>query len=192
MTRSSRTWTWLVRAVAGLVTVQAATGLWWRGAYRDAPWIQASWLGNDVVTLVAAVPLLLVGMVFASRGETVGELLVGGVARAFAADTPVRLLGGGLFLIGAGLCALPACVVGWIGSRDWPGTRRSPRRTADLDHSVPGDDGHCGHAHRKRGSAVVRRRGQLRRRTRIVSGVVGRKRVRERVSGANVLARRMR
>ena len=167
MTRSSGTWTWLVSAVVGLVTVQAVAGLWWRGAYRDAPWIQAGWLGNDVVTLVAAVPLLLVGMVFANRGETVGELLVGGVlsyvvynaafylfgaalnaffplyagilvtgilalasvqrslvpdrvARAFAAGTPVRLLGGGLFLIGAGLCG--TWLVMWAAHvfKGWP------------------------------------------------------------------------
>ena len=127
------------------------TGLLWSGAYRDSPRIQAAWLGNDLVTLVVALPLLLVGLVFAKRGETSGRLLVAGVlsyvvynsafyllgatlniffplyavifvigilafvsmhrtldsrsvARAFPPDTPARLLGAELFLIGAALC----------------------------------------------------------------------------------------
>jgi hypothetical protein len=150
LTGAGSTGTRLIRTLAGLVTVQAVTGLLWSGAYRDSPLIQAAWLGNDLVTLVVAVPLLLVGLVLANRGETSGRLLVAGVlsyvvynsafyllgatlniffplyavifliailallsmrrildsdkvARAFPSDTPGRLLGAELFLIGVGL-----------------------------------------------------------------------------------------
>ena len=33
-------------------------GLLFRGQYRDAEWIAATWLGNDWVTLLVALPLL--------------------------------------------------------------------------------------------------------------------------------------
>ena len=45
--------------VAALMGAQALSGLVWRSQYRDVEWIKLSWLGNDAVTLLVAVPLLL-------------------------------------------------------------------------------------------------------------------------------------
>src|SRR5688572_22737629 len=65
----------LTAALAALMVVQSVLGLLFQGQYRDVAWIQATWFGNDWVTLVAAVPLLVVALVLASRGSTRGLLL---------------------------------------------------------------------------------------------------------------------
>lgn len=59
----------LSTAVAALMATQAGLGLLAPDSYRDVAWIKAAWFGNDLVTLVIAVPLLLGAMRFASRGS---------------------------------------------------------------------------------------------------------------------------
>jgi hypothetical protein len=55
--------------------IQSAFGLLFQGQYRDVAWINASWFGNDWVTLVGAVPLLAVALTFARRGSVRGLLV---------------------------------------------------------------------------------------------------------------------
>jgi hypothetical protein len=50
----------LTLALAGLMAVQAVVGLTASDHYRDIARIKATWFGNDWLTLVVAVPLLLV------------------------------------------------------------------------------------------------------------------------------------
>ena len=69
-------WSW---ALLGLLLAQAILGLVWSDAYRDVDWIRATWYGNDWVTLVAAAPLLVAGMLLTKRGSAVGVLLWLGV-----------------------------------------------------------------------------------------------------------------
>ena len=67
-----------VRLSMGLVLVmlaQSLTGPLIPDQYRDVEWIKATWVGNDWITLVAAVPLLIVGMAGAARGSARGTLL---------------------------------------------------------------------------------------------------------------------
>jgi hypothetical protein len=57
---------------AGLLAVmlaQSSLGLLFPDRYRDVPWIKATWFGNDWITLVAAVPLLAIAVVYAQRGS---------------------------------------------------------------------------------------------------------------------------
>ena len=54
---------------------QSALGLLFRGQYRDVEWIAATWLGNDWVTLVVALPLLSAGIVLTRGGSVRGLLL---------------------------------------------------------------------------------------------------------------------
>ena len=61
--------------VAVVMLAQSALGLLFRGQYRDVDWIAATWLGNDWVTLVVALPLLASGVVL-SRGGSVRGLLL--------------------------------------------------------------------------------------------------------------------
>jgi hypothetical protein len=58
-----------------LMLVQAITGLLWPGRYRDPEWIRLTWLGNDWVTLLVAVPLLFAGIAGAARGAVPARLL---------------------------------------------------------------------------------------------------------------------
>lgn len=62
-------------AIAALMTVQAALGLAFEDVYRDGAWVKATWFGNDFVTLVVAVPLLVAAIVLVRRGSVRGTLL---------------------------------------------------------------------------------------------------------------------
>jgi hypothetical protein len=142
--------------LAVLMLVQALLGLLRPEEYRDVAWIRATWYGNDWITLLAAVPLLSLGVVHSGRGSVRGRLLVLGmagyaiynyafylfgaalnaffplyaacvllgtvtlgvavsrldiivVASSFARWVPVRLVGGYLVCVAAGLAAI------WLG-----------------------------------------------------------------------------
>jgi hypothetical protein len=69
----------LAVSVAVLMAVQAALGLLFRNQYRDVEWIAATWVGNDLVTLVVAVPLLIAGMSASAGGSERGRLVMLGV-----------------------------------------------------------------------------------------------------------------
>ncbi|MCC6996191.1 MAG: hypothetical protein IT370_16395 [Deltaproteobacteria bacterium] len=70
----------LATLAAPLLAIAAGVGVAWPGTYqRDAASIAAQAVGQDWVTLVLAVPLLLVGVVTAWRGSTLGHLLALGV-----------------------------------------------------------------------------------------------------------------
>lgn len=60
----------MVMAVASAVGAVAPSWL-----YRDNPLVAATFRGQDVVTLVVAVPLLVVGLVLESRGSARGRVL---------------------------------------------------------------------------------------------------------------------
>lgn len=64
--RSARGISWLV---ALLMTVQAGVGVLAPWMYRDSGWVTAAWYGNDLITLLAAVPLLTWALVAAGRGS---------------------------------------------------------------------------------------------------------------------------
>jgi hypothetical protein len=73
----------LTVTLAGLMTAQALMGVTASDQYRDVEWIKATWLGNDWLTLVIAVPLLLISGAGARRGSSRAFLLwAGGVGYA--------------------------------------------------------------------------------------------------------------
>ncbi len=63
-------------ANAALMALASAIGLLFPGVYRDPDWVMAAWFGNDLVTLVVVVPILVAGLLSARRGSRLGELLV--------------------------------------------------------------------------------------------------------------------
>ena len=65
----------LTVALLLVMVMQAALGLLVPAQYRDVDWIRASWSGNDWVTLVVAVPLLLQGLVGTVRRRARGLLV---------------------------------------------------------------------------------------------------------------------
>jgi hypothetical protein len=54
---------------AALMTTQSLAGVIAPEHYRDVGWIKATWFGNDWLTLLVAVPLLLISTVGAQRGS---------------------------------------------------------------------------------------------------------------------------
>jgi hypothetical protein len=70
MTSSIRTPAALAIGVVGVMTLQSALGLLLQGQYRDAPWIKATWFGNDWVTLAVAVPTMTAALVRTQHGST--------------------------------------------------------------------------------------------------------------------------
>ncbi len=110
--------------VAPLLSIAAAVGVAWPGTYqRDAASIAAQAVGQDWVTLVLAVPLLILGVVTAWRGSALGHLLALGVLGyavygyllyAFGVRHNelflcyVAILGASVWGLGAGLSALSA------------------------------------------------------------------------------------
>jgi hypothetical protein len=65
----------LTTALAALMVVQCVLGLVFHEQYRDVEWIKATWFGNDWVTLMVAVPLLVLALLTARRGAVQGLLL---------------------------------------------------------------------------------------------------------------------
>jgi len=52
------------------MTMQSALGLLLPSQYRDAPWIKATWFGNDCITLAVAVPTITAALVRTQHGST--------------------------------------------------------------------------------------------------------------------------
>jgi len=58
-----------------LMVVQSVLGLLFQRAYRDVEWIKATWFGNDWVTLVVGVSLMIAALVRVRQGSVPGLLL---------------------------------------------------------------------------------------------------------------------
>ncbi|MDF3068648.1 MAG: hypothetical protein K0R38_4249 [Polyangiaceae bacterium] len=82
--------------LAALWTAQALLGLVLSGQYRDVAWIRATWFGNDLVTLVLAVPLLLAGVLRTGVGSRRAQLLWLGMLAYGAYNYAYYMLGAAL------------------------------------------------------------------------------------------------
>jgi hypothetical protein len=65
--------------IALLMTAASAGGLFTDNPYRDNALVTAAWYGNDLVTLVVAVPLLLVALILSMRGSLKAQLVLLGM-----------------------------------------------------------------------------------------------------------------
>ena len=126
--------------IAILAAAAALGGLLLEGLYRDNAFVRTTWLGNDAVTLLLAVPVLIAALIFTARGSVKAQLVWMGVldymlynyafylfGAAFNAMflVYVALLGLSIFALIFGLANLdtqriagqfrPKTPVGWIG-----------------------------------------------------------------------------
>lgn len=69
MKRDSGVLNLLASLIIALSAIQSAGGLFFHALYRDGAWILTAWRGNDVVTLLVAVPLLTVATLRSGRGS---------------------------------------------------------------------------------------------------------------------------
>lgn len=86
----------LSAVLAIVMLAQAALGLMFHAQYRDVEWIAATWLGNDWVTLVVALPLLSAGIVLTRGGSVRGLLLWLGTLAYAIYNSAYYLLGAAL------------------------------------------------------------------------------------------------
>jgi hypothetical protein len=83
----------LSRLLLALVTAQPLLGLARRDIYRDVEWITATWLGNDLVTLCVAAPVLALSSAGAARRSPRARLVWLGVVAYAAYNYAFYLLG---------------------------------------------------------------------------------------------------
>ena len=91
--------TWSIRLSMGLVVLmlaQSVSGLLFRDQYRDVEWIKATWRGNDWITLVIGVPVLVIGLAGAIRGSARATLLWLGSFASMAYNYGFYLFGAAL------------------------------------------------------------------------------------------------
>lgn len=106
-TRTTRVLSWIV---ACIMAVQSVSGLAAPRLYRDTGWVASTWFGNDLMTLILGVPLLLAGMILASRGSVRGQLV-------WLAGLAFGLYNYGFYLFGASLNVFfPLYVAGFVCS----------------------------------------------------------------------------
>jgi hypothetical protein len=96
---------------------QSTLGLLYADQYRDRDWITASWFGNDLVTLLVAVPLLAIALAGAARSSARAWLLWLGVLGYAIYNYAFYLFGAALnvfFLlyVGALVVAASAMILG--------------------------------------------------------------------------------
>jgi len=61
--------------IAVLAVVASAGGLFIDNLYRDNPLVTSGWYGNDLVTLIVAVPVLVTALILAMRGSQRAQLV---------------------------------------------------------------------------------------------------------------------
>jgi hypothetical protein len=67
--RSANGWLWLTAPIAILLAIAAGSGIFISGLYRDTPNLVAQAIGQDAITLVVALPTLVIGAFLAGRGS---------------------------------------------------------------------------------------------------------------------------
>jgi hypothetical protein len=77
--RTTRIWLWLTGPIAFLVAIAAGVGFFVEDFYRDAPLNAAQAVGQDLITLVVAFPVLVVSAILALRGSLRAHLVWLGV-----------------------------------------------------------------------------------------------------------------
>lgn len=122
-----------------LMAFAATMGLLVEGTYRDNALVEAAWRGNDLVTLLVAVPLMVGALVRTRRGSKRG-LLIGLGMLAYAAYNYAFYLFGAAFnrLFLVYVAVLSASTLGLIAglSSDRIRPRRDRIRTAPRDRLV--------------------------------------------------------
>lgn len=75
----TKVWLWFTVPIALLVAIAAGSGFFIEGLYRDTPYFTAQAVGQDLITLVVALPALVIGAILAARGSKRAHLVWLGV-----------------------------------------------------------------------------------------------------------------
>ncbi|MBE9048354.1 hypothetical protein IQ255_28870 [Pleurocapsales cyanobacterium LEGE 10410] len=139
--RDADVWLWLTVPMAVLLAIATVSGVFISGLYRDTPNLVAQAIGQDVITLVAALPTLVISAFLTSRGSQRARLVwLGGLIYTvytyvgYAFDVRFNPL----FLVYVALlgCSTYALIGGLI-TTDWEGftagfTERTPTKAISI------------------------------------------------------------
>jgi len=113
-------------AIAALMAIASAFGLFASGTYHDNDWARSSFRGNDLVSLAFAVPLLLGSLVMARHGSVKAHVV-------WLGTLAYTLIGGTFGGTVLTLVFLPALYAIWFriepvakGEHAAPGIRTEP------------------------------------------------------------------
>jgi hypothetical protein len=71
----SKGWLWLTVPIVILLTIASGGGVFSSNLYRDNPSLIAQAIGQDFISLMVALPTLIISTVFAGRGSRRGQLV---------------------------------------------------------------------------------------------------------------------
>jgi hypothetical protein len=139
--RSANVWLWLTVPIAILLVIAAGSGIFISDLYRDTPNLVAQAIGQDAITLVVALPTLVIGAFLISRGSKRARLVwLGGLIYTvytyvgYAFDIRFNPL----FLVYVALlgCSTYA-LIGGLVTTDWAGikagfTERTPVKAVSI------------------------------------------------------------
>jgi hypothetical protein len=74
-TKSTNIWLQLTIPIAILLVIASGSGLFMNGLYRDNPNLRAQAIGQDAITLVVALPALVISAFFTGRGSRRARLI---------------------------------------------------------------------------------------------------------------------
>ena len=134
--RTTTVWLWLTRPITVLAAIAAGAGFFIDGLYRDAPVNAAQAVGQDLVTLVVALPVLVISAILALRGSGRAHLVWLG-ALGYLVYTYVSyalaLQFNALFLVYVALVGLSLyALIGGLATTDFAGIKARFSRGAPV------------------------------------------------------------
>ena len=139
--RNADVWLWLTVPISILLALAAGCGVFITGLYRDTPSLVAQAIGQDAITLIIALPALLIAAFLTSRGSQRARLIwLGGLIYVVYtyASYAFGIRFNPLFLIYIALlgCSTYA-LIGGLATTDWAGikagfTERTPVRAVSI------------------------------------------------------------
>jgi hypothetical protein len=73
--RSTNGWLWLTVPIGILLAIAAGCGVFSEGLYRDTPNLVAQAIGQDAISLMVALPALLMAAFLTRRGSQRAQLI---------------------------------------------------------------------------------------------------------------------
>jgi hypothetical protein len=73
--RRSKVWLWLTIPIAALLAMASGGGLFIDGLYRDTPYFAAQAVGQDLISLLVVVPLLIISAILTRRVSVRARLI---------------------------------------------------------------------------------------------------------------------
>ena len=125
--RTTRIWLWLTGPIAVLVAIAAGVGFFLEDLYRDARVNAAQAVGQDLITLVVALPTLLISAILALRGSRRARLVwlgaLGYLVYTYFAHTLAKQFNT-LFLLYVALLGLSLyALIGGLATTDFAGIK---------------------------------------------------------------------